>query len=77
MMRAHSYKSGEILANIGTVEMGVFQGLVGLLWRHMLKERWTVEDYLFVVRQDMGPSFASDATAPPLSHTDLLQIRVD
>ena len=37
MMRAHSYKSGEILANIGTVEMGVFQGLVGLLWRHMLK----------------------------------------
>ena len=50
MMRAHSYKSGEILANIGTVEMGVFQGLVGLLWRHMLKERWTVEYYLFVVR---------------------------
>ena len=50
MMRAHSYKSGEILANIGTVEMGVFQGLVGLLWRHMLKGGETVVDSLFTAR---------------------------
>ena len=50
MMRAHSYKSGEILANIGTVEMGVFQGLVGLLGRHMLKGGETVVDCLFTAR---------------------------
>ena len=50
MMTDHSHRRGANLIDIGTVEMGVFQEFVGLLWRHMLKERWTVEYYLFVVR---------------------------
>ena len=53
MMTDHSHRRGANLIDIGTVEMGVFQEFVGLLWRHMLKERWTVEYYLFVVRLEV------------------------
>ena len=51
MMTDHSHRRGANLIDIGTVEMGVFQEFVGLLWRHMLKERWTVEYSFFVVRR--------------------------